>query len=57
LRRVQRGIAQAVEPAVRLAGRTKLCAALQIDSARQDMSDVGRPFKIAEGKPIADALA
>ena len=34
-----------------------LCKALGIDPARQNISDIGRPFKIAEGKPIADVLS
>jgi hypothetical protein len=34
-----------------------LCAALGIDPKQQNMSDVGRPFKIAEGQPIQAVLA
>jgi uncharacterized protein (DUF1501 family) len=33
-----------------------LCAALGIDPKRQNMSDIGRPFKIAEGQPIQAVL-
>ena len=34
-----------------------LCAAAGIDPARQNISDIGRPFKIAEGRAIAELLA
>jgi uncharacterized protein (DUF1501 family) len=33
-----------------------LCAALGIDHTRENISDIGRPFKLAEGKPIKDVL-
>jgi uncharacterized protein (DUF1501 family) len=33
-----------------------LCAALGIDPRRQNMSDIGRPFKIADGQPISAVL-
>lgn len=33
------------------------CAAAGIDPSRQNISDIGRPFKIAEGQPIADILS
>ncbi|AMV20882.1 DUF1501 domain-containing protein [Planctomyces sp. SH-PL14] len=33
-----------------------LCGALGIDPKRQNVSDIGRPFKIAEGKPIAEVV-
>lgn len=33
-----------------------LCCALGIDPKRQNTSDIGRPFRIAEGKPIASVL-
>jgi hypothetical protein len=34
-----------------------LCAALGIDPAKQNTNDLGRPIKIADGKPIAEILA
>ena len=34
-----------------------LCRALGIDARKQNLSDIGRPFRIAEGKPIAEVLA
>lgn len=34
-----------------------LCGALGIDPKRQNVSDIGRPFKIAEGKAVAEVLA
>jgi uncharacterized protein (DUF1501 family) len=34
-----------------------LCAALGVDPRRQNVSDVGRPFRIAEGVPIEAVLA
>ena len=34
-----------------------LCGALGIDPKRQNVSDIGRPFKIAEGKPVDEILA
>ncbi len=33
-----------------------LCGALGIDPKRQNVSDIGRPFKIAEVKPIDELL-
>jgi hypothetical protein len=33
-----------------------LCAALGIDPRRQNTSDIGRPFRIAEGQPIASLI-
>ena len=33
-----------------------LCAALQIDPRHQNVSDIGRPFKVAEGEPARDVL-
>jgi hypothetical protein len=33
-----------------------LCAAAGIDPKRRNMSDIGRPFKIAEGTPVAAVL-
>jgi uncharacterized protein (DUF1501 family) len=33
-----------------------LCAALGIDPRKQNISDIGRPFKIAEGQPVAAVL-
>ena len=34
-----------------------LCRALEIDPRKQNLSDIGRPFRIAEGKPIEQLLA
>lgn len=34
-----------------------LCAALDIDPHRQNISDIGRPFKLADGKPVKGLLA
>lgn len=34
-----------------------LCAAVGIDHRRQNVSDIGRPFKIAEGQPVKQVLA
>ena len=34
-----------------------LCAALRIDHKRQNISEIGRPFRIAEGEPINAVLA
>lgn len=34
-----------------------LCAALGIDPKKQNLSDIGRPFRIAEGDPVRDVLA
>jgi hypothetical protein len=34
-----------------------LCAAVGVDPAMQNMSELGRPIKIAEGQPIRDLLA
>ncbi len=34
-----------------------LCGALGIDPRKQNLSDIGRPFRIAEGKPIKEVLA
>jgi hypothetical protein len=34
-----------------------LCAALGVDPRRQNVSDIGRPFKIAEGEPVKEVLA
>jgi hypothetical protein len=33
-----------------------LCAALEVDPKRQNMSDIGRPFRIAEGEPVAAVI-
>lgn len=33
-----------------------LCRALEIDPRKQNLSDIGRPFRIAEGKPIDELL-
>jgi hypothetical protein len=34
-----------------------LCAAMGIEAGRQNISDIGRPFKIAEGRTIKQVLA
>jgi hypothetical protein len=34
-----------------------LCAALGIDHRRLNVSDIGRPFKIADGMPVKAVLA
>ncbi len=34
-----------------------LCHALDIDPRKQNLSDIGRPFRIAEGKPIQQLLS
>ncbi len=34
-----------------------LCRAVEIDPRKQNLSDIGRPFRIAEGQPIHDILA
>ena len=34
-----------------------LCAALGVDPRKQNVSDIGRPFKIAEGEPVKEVLA
>ena len=34
-----------------------LCAALGIDPEAQNMSDIGRPFRIAEGQPAQSVLS
>jgi hypothetical protein len=34
-----------------------LCRALEIDPRKQNLSDIGRPFRLAEGKPIEQLLA
>jgi hypothetical protein len=34
-----------------------LCAAMAIDHRRQNVSEIGRPFKIAEGTPVKTVLA
>jgi hypothetical protein len=34
-----------------------LCAALGIDPKKQNLSDIGRPFRIAEGDPVREVLA
>lgn len=36
---------------------TTLCHSLGVDPTQQNMSEVGRPIRIAEGKPIKDILA
>ena len=33
-----------------------LCQALGVDPRKQNLSDIGRPFRIAEGKPIREVL-
>jgi len=33
-----------------------LCAALGVDPRKQNISDIGRPFRIAEGDPVRDVL-
>jgi hypothetical protein len=34
-----------------------LCKALRVDPDEQNVSELGRPIRIAEGKPILDILA
>ena len=34
-----------------------LCAALGVPPEKENISEVGRPIKLAEGKPIAELLA
>jgi hypothetical protein len=34
-----------------------LCEALGVDPGTQNVSEVGRPIKIADGEPVGDVLA